>query len=95
VGQSRINGSHTAPPTRIRNEQDAGAALAVDYQSLRQRAGFFRFPHRLAKSPCCVESFRVNVAAQSLHIFSNVIASDQRAEAHARVHEIGNASNFA
>jgi hypothetical protein len=95
VGQSRISDSDTAPPTRMSKEHDVGAALAVDYQSLRQRAGFFRFPHRLAESSCCVESFRFKVSAQSLHIFSNVIASDQRAEAHARVYEIGNASNFA
>jgi hypothetical protein len=42
-----------------------------------------------------VESFRIKVAAQSLPISSNVIASDPRAEGHARVHQIGNASNSA
>ena len=39
-------------------------------------------------------SFGLKVSAQPLHIFSNVIASDQRAEEHARAGQIGNTSTL-
>jgi hypothetical protein len=44
------------------------------------------------KSSRCVESCRVKVSAQPLHVFSNVIESDQRAEEHARADQLGNTS---
>ena len=44
------------------------------------------------KSSRCVESYRVKVSAQPLHVFSNVIESDQRAEEHARADQLGNTS---
>jgi hypothetical protein len=46
------------------------------------------------KSSRCVESCRVKVSAQPLHVFSNVIESDQRAEEHARAGQIGNTSTL-
>ena len=63
------------------------AARCLNEHLDERGAGFL-----LAKSSRCVESCRVKVSAQPLHIFSNVIESDQRAEEHARADQLGNTS---